>query len=130
MSYLLNQEILPLSFPSLLSFPPFLTLSLSPSLSPPQLKQAWYPSPSPSGEVAITGLSPGTHYFVCSVGNHCSSGMRVNVTVVEGEEEEGGGGEEEEEEVSPRMLVLTCLCIESLSLSLSLSLPPSSTGSH
>ena len=51
--------------------------------------------PTTSGEVAVTGLSVGQHYFVCSVSGHCQSGMRFTVTVIPGNVEE----EEEEEEL-------------------------------
>ena len=36
-----------------------------------------------SGEVAVSGLSLGSHYFVCSVPNHCERGnMRIKVNVL------------------------------------------------
>ena len=37
--------------------------------------------PESNGEVAVSGLSVGEHYFACSVGDHCSRGMRMRVTV-------------------------------------------------
>ena len=51
-----------------------------------QVVKAWQATPTTSGEVAVTGLSPGTHYFVCSLGNHCQRGMKVNVTVTTGDQ--------------------------------------------
>lgn len=36
-----------------------------------------------SGEVAVSGLSLGSHYFVCSIPNHCEQGnMRIKVNVL------------------------------------------------
>ena len=46
-----------------------------------QVVKAWQADATASGQVAVSGLSPGNHYFVCSVSNHCQRGMRVNVTV-------------------------------------------------
>lgn len=51
--------------------------------------KAWQDSATTSGEVAVSGLSPGNHYFVCSIGNHCQRGMRVNVTVTTIDQQEG-----------------------------------------
>ena len=43
-----------------------------------------------SGEIAVSGLSLGTHYFVCSLPSHCPRGyMRIEVDVVkDGEQNE------------------------------------------
>ena len=54
-----------------------------------QVVKAWQDSATTSGEVAVSGLSPGNHYFVCSIGNHCERGMRVNVTVTTNDQQEG-----------------------------------------
>ncbi len=50
----------------------------------------WVSEPSTSGEVAISDLPLGPHYFICSVGRHCALGMRLTVHVVpeQGEEED------------------------------------------
>lgn len=32
----------------------------------------------------VHSLSPGEHYFACSVGDHCQKGMRLTVTVEPG----------------------------------------------
>ena len=55
-----------------------------------QVVKAWQATPTTSGEVSVTGLSPGTHYFVCSLGNHCRRGMRVNVTVTTEDQQDDG----------------------------------------
>uniref|UniRef100_A0A0E0QKE0 Phytocyanin domain-containing protein n=3 Tax=Oryza TaxID=4527 RepID=A0A0E0QKE0_ORYRU len=31
--------------------------------------------------VTFIALSPGEHYFICKIGNHCASGMKLAVTV-------------------------------------------------
>ena len=45
-----------------------------------QVVREWHATDT-SGEASVTGLSLGKHYFVCSVGTHCQSGMRFMVTV-------------------------------------------------
>ncbi|KAL5221713.1 hypothetical protein ABZP36_026426 [Zizania latifolia] len=30
---------------------------------------------------SILSLSPGTHYYICTVGNHCANGMKLAITV-------------------------------------------------
>ena len=66
--------------------------------------KAWKADAIASGEVAVSGLSPGNHYFVCSVGNHCQRGMRVNVTVTIEDQQ----ADENNVEVSPSTLH-TCI---------------------
>ncbi|XP_042475410.1 blue copper protein-like [Macadamia integrifolia] len=39
-----------------------------------------------SGSTKITLKTPGTHYFICGAYGHCSSGMKLAVTVAGGEE--------------------------------------------
>ena len=56
-----------------------------------QVVREWIAEPTYSGEVYITELSPGDHYFVCSVGSHCNAGMRITVHV-EGGVANGGSG--------------------------------------
>ena len=51
----------------------------------------WLAEPAYSGEVYITKLTPGDHYFVCSVGGHCNAGMRITVHVEEGGANGGSG---------------------------------------
>ena len=55
----------------------------------------WHATPTTTGEVAVTGLSVGQHYFVCSVPGHCQYGMRFTVTVTR------DTVTEEEEDLSP-----------------------------
>ena len=50
--------------------------------------------PIARGDVAVTGLSVGKHYFVCTVDSHCDAGMRFTVTV---EATPGGPGAESTE---------------------------------
>ena len=50
----------------------------------------WQADASTSGEIVVSGLSPGNHYFVCSVSNHCQRGMRINVTVTTEDQQEQG----------------------------------------
>eukprot|EP00117_Sycon_ciliatum_P037364 scpid335/ scgid27970/ Fibrocystin-L; Polycystic kidney and hepatic disease 1-like protein 1 len=37
---------------------------------------------STRGQVEVTGLMPGWHYFVCSVPGHCNAGMKIAVNVL------------------------------------------------
>jgi uncharacterized cupredoxin-like copper-binding protein len=85
--------------------------------------KAWQATAVTSAEVSVTGLSPGNHYFVCSVSNHCQRGMRVNVTVTTGDQP---GDEESSTEAPVSHIVLwkiqdysplTILAGESLSFS-------------
>jgi len=55
------------------------------------VEREWLAEPVHTGEVHISQLSPGDHYFVCSVGGHCSAGMRVTVHVVGGVTTGGSG---------------------------------------
>lgn len=72
-----------------------------------QVVKAWQDSATTSGEVVVSGLSPGNHYFVCSIGNHCQRGMRVNVTVTTNDQQEGNN----EVEVICYILHLKTMCI-------------------
>ena len=40
-----------------------------------------YSNPLTTGNVTLTGLGVGTHYFACAVSGHCALGMQVVVTV-------------------------------------------------
>lgn len=51
----------------------------------------WLAEPAYSGEVYITELTPGDHYFVCSVTGHCKAGMRITVHM-QGGVTNGGSG--------------------------------------
>lgn len=54
-----------------------------------------------SGEVSISGLSLGSHYFVCSIPNHCEQGnMRIKVNVLK----DGGQDQEFESDVEVKKL--------------------------
>lgn len=44
----------------------------------------WLKDPASSGDLLVHGLSPGEHYFACSVGDHCQRGMRLTVRVEAG----------------------------------------------
>lgn len=47
---------------------------------------AQYSKPTTIGDVVLSSLSVGTHYFACAVSGHCSAGMHITVTVTgEGE---------------------------------------------
>ena len=46
-----------------------------------QVVREWVAEAAFNGEVYITELSPGDHYFVCSVSGHCNAGMRITVHV-------------------------------------------------
>ena len=37
--------------------------------------------PSVDNSVALTDLTPGTYYFMCTVSGHCDAGMKLQVTV-------------------------------------------------
>ena len=56
-----------------------------------QVVKEWVAEPSYSGEVYITELTPGDHYFVCSVSGHCNAGMRITVHVERDVNEAGSG---------------------------------------
>ena len=45
------------------------------------MAKEWLSTPTTTGNVVVSGLSVGEHYFVCSVGTHCQHGMRFTVTV-------------------------------------------------
>lgn len=48
-----------------------------------QVRNGWLKDPATNGEVVISELSVGEHYFSCSVGDHCLKGMRLRVIVEE-----------------------------------------------
>jgi len=56
-----------------------------------QVVREWLAEPTHSAEVYITELTPGDHYFVCSVSGHCNAGMRITVHVEEGVTRSGNG---------------------------------------
>ena len=37
--------------------------------------------PSVTGTVKVSGLAPGTYYFICAVGGNCGAGMKVALIV-------------------------------------------------
>ena len=76
-----------------------------------QVVKEWYSPASTSGEVVVSGLSPGNHYFVCSVGNHCQQGMRVNVTVTTDDQQEDSDEFEVEVTNYVHTHVYICTCM-------------------
>ena len=56
---------------------------------------ASYSEPTRKGDVAITDLKPGIHYFACTVGSgrHCERGMKITVKVEEQGSIHSGGRE-------------------------------------
>lgn len=70
-----------------------------------QVYYGWLKDPSTDGEVAVTGLSVGEHYFACSVGDHCQRGMRFTITV-ESREGSGSHSDRVEDEVSNLVVII------------------------
>ena len=56
-----------------------------------QVVREWQSDPIHSGEVYVSQLTTGDHYFVCSVAGHCAAGMRVTVHVIGGVVASGNG---------------------------------------
>jgi plastocyanin len=48
-------------------------------ISSPPLKE--WARASVAGSVVVSGLAPGSYYFICAVGGHCQAGMKVTLIV-------------------------------------------------
>ncbi len=66
---------------AIITFSINLTVLLRLLLFSTQVSRGWLKDPESNGEVAVSGVSVGEHYFACSVGDHCLRGMRMRVNV-------------------------------------------------